>query len=83
MKSVVITGASTGIGKSTAILLAEMGWQVFAGVRKETDANELIRVSNGKIQPIQLDVTDSESIHAAAALVESKCKELNGLVNNA
>ena len=83
MKSVVITGASTGIGKSAAILLSEMGWQVFAGVRKESDANELVRISGGKIQPIQLEVTDAESIKAAAALIESKCKELNGLVNNA
>ena len=41
MKTVVITGASTGIGRAAAEHLAKQGWQVFAGVRKQEDADAL------------------------------------------
>jgi NAD(P)-dependent dehydrogenase (short-subunit alcohol dehydrogenase family) len=85
MKSVVITGASTGIGRATALRLAEHGHRVFAGVRKESDGEDLVRVAKGKIDPISIDVTDGSSIEAAAKLVgeELGSSGLGGLVNNA
>jgi NAD(P)-dependent dehydrogenase (short-subunit alcohol dehydrogenase family) len=79
-KSVVVTGASTGIGAATARLLAEAGWQVFAGVRDCSDAPKL-----NNVQPLELDVTDLQSIALATRKVEEELGTecLGGLVNNA
>ncbi|MEO9971133.1 MAG: SDR family oxidoreductase [Hyphomonadaceae bacterium] len=84
MKSVVITGASTGIGRATAEYLAGQGWTVFAGVRKQVDA-ETLTASNPAIHPLILDVTKSDQIAAAADYVSNQLKgaKLGGLVNNA
>ena len=85
--SVVITGASTGIGEASALRLASMGFRVFAGVRKQVDADALSSKApvNGTLQPIMLDVTDAESITAAQSAVADAVGErgLAGLVNNA
>jgi NAD(P)-dependent dehydrogenase (short-subunit alcohol dehydrogenase family) len=75
---VVVTGASTGIGEATAKHLKELGFDVYAGVRKAEDA-ERLRV--GGVTPLTLDVTDSDSI--AAARSELGDSPLAGLVNNA
>ena len=61
MKTLLITGASTGIGRATAEYLAGRGWRVFAGVRKEADGEQL-RAANANILPIILDVTKPEQI---------------------
>lgn len=85
-KIVIITGASSGIGKSTAHYLAERGYHIFGGVRKESDANKLRAESNGKIEPIILDVTKHDQIKAAVALVQARITAkptLFALVNNA
>ncbi|MEL7040841.1 MAG: SDR family oxidoreductase [Pseudomonadota bacterium] len=84
MKTVVITGASTGIGRSAAEYLAARGWQVFAGVRKEKDAAVLAE-ADGRIKPILLDVTDPDQVNAAVETVRSALDghKLAGLVNNA
>ncbi len=63
--SVVVTGASTGIGQAAAILLAKNGHQVFAGVRKAKDG-ETLRLLEPKLIPIILDVCSSESLKQAA-----------------
>src|SRR5438874_3243366 len=85
--SVVITGASTGIGEASALRLASMGFRVFAGVRKQADADALSSKApvNGTLQPIMLDVTDAASIAAAQSAVADAVGErgLAGLVNNA
>ncbi|CAN5220218.1 SDR family oxidoreductase [soil metagenome] len=78
-RSVLVTGASTGIGRATAVLLAERGFRVFAGVRKEADA-ESLRAEG--ITPLILDVTNAEHIAAAAETVTA-AGGLYGLVNNA
>ncbi len=85
MKSVVVTGASTGIGRATALHLDATGWRVFAGVRKEADAESLRGEGSERLTPLMLDVTDTAQIAAAAARVGAEVGEagLDGLVNNA
>jgi NAD(P)-dependent dehydrogenase (short-subunit alcohol dehydrogenase family) len=84
VRSVLVTGASTGIGRATALRLDSSGWRVFAGVRKDEDAESLREASSPRLTPVFLDVTDPEQIAAAAELVERECENgLDGLVNNA
>ncbi|MDX9973220.1 MAG: SDR family oxidoreductase [FCB group bacterium] len=81
---VVISGASTGIGKSCAEYLARMGFRVYAGVRREADGEAVKEASPERIVPLMLDVTDAGSIAAAAARVATEAPEgVAGLVNNA
>ena len=84
-KSVVITGASTGIGYATAAFLAARKWQVFAGVRKDEDAKRLRDTLGARVTPLIMDVTKAETLHTAAAAVREGLGErtLSGLVNNA
>jgi NAD(P)-dependent dehydrogenase (short-subunit alcohol dehydrogenase family) len=80
----VVTGASTGIGRATALRLDAAGWQVFAGVRRQEDAAALSEAGSERLVPLILDITDAEQIAAAAARVEAEAEGgLNGLVNNA
>jgi NAD(P)-dependent dehydrogenase (short-subunit alcohol dehydrogenase family) len=82
--SIVITGASSGIGKATALHLDDRGFRVFAGVRKQADGQALMREASDRLTAIPLDVTDDHSITAAVETVtESMSGTLHGLVNNA
>jgi NAD(P)-dependent dehydrogenase (short-subunit alcohol dehydrogenase family) len=85
VRSVLITGASTGIGRATALRLDGSGWRVFAGIRKEADAESLRQEASPNLVPVILDVTDPEQIAAAAEQVERESGDrgLDGLVNNA
>jgi len=84
MRSVLVTGASTGIGRATALRLAGAGWKVFAGVRKEEDAASLRAEASERLAPVILDVTDADQIAAAAELIGRESEGgLDGLVNNA
>lgn len=84
MRSVLITGASTGIGRATALRLDAAGWQVFAGVRKQEDASALGEVGSDRLVPLILDVTDASQIAAAAEQIAAATEgRLDGLVNNA
>lgn len=84
MRSVLVTGASTGIGRATALRLDASGWKVFAGVRKEEDAASLRAEASARLAPVTLDVTDAEQIAAAAELIGRETDGgLDGLVNNA
>jgi NAD(P)-dependent dehydrogenase (short-subunit alcohol dehydrogenase family) len=82
--SVVVTGSSTGIGRATVLQLDRLGFTVFAGVRKEADADALRAAGSDRLEPLMLDVTEPEQIAAAAqrAAAESPAG-LAGLVNNA
>jgi NAD(P)-dependent dehydrogenase (short-subunit alcohol dehydrogenase family) len=82
---VVITGSSSGIGRASAVHLDSLGFRVFAGVRKEADADGLRREASERLEPLILDVTDRESIRSAAARVTELLgnEPLSGLVNNA
>lgn len=85
MRSVLVTGSSTGIGRATALQLDHAGWRVFAGVRKPEDADSLRAAGSERLTPVMLDVTDDEAISAAAAMLAGELGEagLDGLVNNA
>lgn len=85
VKSALITGASTGIGRASALHLDAKGWRVFAGVRREADAESLRGEGSERLTPLMLDVTDAAQIEAAAERIAAEVGEagLDGLVNNA
>jgi NAD(P)-dependent dehydrogenase (short-subunit alcohol dehydrogenase family) len=76
-KAVLVTGASSGIGRASAVRLRRAGWRVLGGVRTVRDADELRALD---VEPIELDVTKAEQVAAAA---ESLGGALDGLVANA
>jgi NAD(P)-dependent dehydrogenase (short-subunit alcohol dehydrogenase family) len=80
-KSVLITGASTGIGRHLAEALAADGYHVYAGARKDKDLAELDALEN--ITAVKLDVTKQDQVDAVVAMIEEKGTGLYGLVNNA
>ncbi len=79
--AILITGATSGIGRAAAELLAEQGYFVYAGARKDTDMAELNAIEN--IMAVRLDVTKQDQIDAAVALIEKEGRGLAGVVNNA
>jgi NAD(P)-dependent dehydrogenase (short-subunit alcohol dehydrogenase family) len=76
--TVLVTGASTGIGEATALHLKELGFDSVAGVRRDEDAN---RLGSLGLRTVRLDVTDQDSIAAARDQLASA--RVVGLVNNA
>jgi NAD(P)-dependent dehydrogenase (short-subunit alcohol dehydrogenase family) len=82
---VLVTGSSTGIGKACALYLAKSGFSVIAGVRKMEDAKKLELAAGSNLVGIQLDISDPDSIAAAAAKIAQITGEsgLAGIVNNA
>src|SRR5260370_23368076 len=85
MKSVVITGASPGIGWATAKLLLDRGFRVFGSVRKQADADRLKGEFGANFTPLIFDVTDEAAVLAAAREVRNALdgETLSRLVNNA
>jgi NAD(P)-dependent dehydrogenase (short-subunit alcohol dehydrogenase family) len=85
MQSVVITGASTGIGLAAAQILTARGMRVFGSVRKQADAVRLQAELGTGFVPLIFDVTDEEKVRAAAEQVRAALngETLFGLVNNA
>jgi NAD(P)-dependent dehydrogenase (short-subunit alcohol dehydrogenase family) len=85
MQSVVITGASTGIGWATAKLMLTRGFRVFGSVRKQADADRLRSEFGANFTPLLFDVTDEAAVLAAAREVRAALngETLAGLVNNA
>ncbi len=79
---ILITGASSGIGKTSALMLADRGFTVFAGVRKERDAGDL---EGENIIPVFIDVNDSALVGESFLRISETVQEsgLYGLVNNA
>jgi NAD(P)-dependent dehydrogenase (short-subunit alcohol dehydrogenase family) len=84
-RTVVVTGASTGIGAACALYLDEKGFRVFATVRKQADADRIAAMGSSRLEPLFLDVTDAGSIAKAAQTVDTVLEGagLAGLVNNA
>ena len=84
-RAALITGASTGIGRATALRLDGLGFRVFAGVRKTEDGETLRNAASERLEPVLLDVTDAAAIEVAAKTVSEAVGDagLQGLVNNA
>src|ERR1700739_1950082 len=80
-KAVLVTGASTGIGRKVTERLAADGYFVFAGARKPEDLKALGALKN--VQAVRLDVTKQDEINAVADLISKSGRGLYGLVNNA
>ena len=85
MRSVVVTGASTGIGWASAKLLLDKGFRVFGSVRKPADAERLKGEFGPNFTPLMFDITDEAAVLAGAREVRAALKgeRLAGLVNNA
>ncbi len=84
-RAVLVTGTSTGIGRAAALLLDQLGFRVFASVRRLQDGDELCKQASEKLTPILLDVTSERSIVLARNKIARAVGEqgLWGLVNNA
>ena len=84
-RSVLVTGASTGIGRATALLLDKTGYRVFASVRRKQDGDTLREAASDRLTPVLLDVTDETTIARARDEISGAVGEngLWGLVNNA
>jgi NAD(P)-dependent dehydrogenase (short-subunit alcohol dehydrogenase family) len=80
-RSVLVTGASSGIGNHTVRYLAERGHRVYGTVRKDRDAEELGRIEN--VISLMVDVTNPQEIQAAVEFITDAGHGLYGLVNNA
>lgn len=85
MKSVVVTGASTGIGWGCAKILVKKGFRVFGSVRKQADADRLSKEFGKNFTPLLFDVTDAAAVRKGAEQVAAALgnETLSGLVNNA
>lgn len=84
-RSVVVTGASSGIGEAISLDLAAHGFRVFAGVRRSEDGVRLARCGCGTVEPVVFDVTDGAALAAVSAEIDARIGELGlgGLINNA
>lgn len=80
-KSILVTGASTGIGRNLTETLAENGYHVYAGARKDKDLAALDAIDN--VTAVKLDVTKQDQVDAAVEMIREKGTGLYGLVNNA
>jgi NAD(P)-dependent dehydrogenase (short-subunit alcohol dehydrogenase family) len=80
-RSILITGASTGIGRNLAETLAEDGYHVYAGARKDKDLAALDAIDN--VTAVKLDVTSQDQVDAVVAMIREKGTGLYALVNNA
>jgi NAD(P)-dependent dehydrogenase (short-subunit alcohol dehydrogenase family) len=80
-RAVLVTGASSGIGRKITERLAATGYFVYATARKDADIEALRRLQN--VQPLRLDVTSPQDIAAAVEVITKAGRGLHGLVNNA
>jgi hypothetical protein len=85
MKSIVITGTSTGIGYATSKLCIENGYHVFGSVRNQNDAEKVSSELGKNFTPLIFDVTDETAVKESVKIVENQIgnQKLSGLINNA
>lgn len=85
-KVVLITGATSGMGKATALLLAEQGYHVYTGSRSQESSDKLQQEAEQlgiTVNPVLLDVCDNKSIDEAIATIKHKSGQIDVLINNA
>lgn len=82
-QSVLVTGASSGIGEACAVHLAHKGFRVFAAARRREKLENLVGLAGGRITPLAMDINEEASIGAAFEEIARKGAALYGLVNNA
>ncbi|WP_250655903.1 SDR family oxidoreductase [Alkalimarinus coralli] len=85
-KVVLITGATSGMGKETALLLAKSGYTVYAGARSKTSRDELEQEATSQglsLKTVLLDVCDSDSVANAVGTIKQQAGRIDALVNNA
>lgn len=82
-QSVLVTGASSGIGEAVAVHLAHKGFRVFASARRVEKLAPISSLAGGRITPLAMDVTDEQSIRDALETIAGQGVTLFGLVNNA
>lgn len=82
---ILVTGASTGIGFHTALRMHELGYTVWAGVRKELDKENLLKATNNSdmMRPLILDVTNEDHLQSAFQSIQKENGQLKALINNA
>ncbi len=80
---ILISGASSGIGRATAVHLARTGHTVWAGVRNEKSFNEIQKANVRGLNPVYLDVTNEQSIQDCLRQIKKTSGLIHGLVNNA
>jgi NAD(P)-dependent dehydrogenase (short-subunit alcohol dehydrogenase family) len=82
----LVTGATSGLGRATALLLAEKGWRVFAAGRspdRRRALDELARLRGWPLETLEMDVTSEESVDRALAEIARRGSEIDALINNA
>jgi NAD(P)-dependent dehydrogenase (short-subunit alcohol dehydrogenase family) len=82
-KVILITGASSGMGKATALHLAKKGHRVFAGIRNMDARHEFEAARGLQLEPVLLDVQNDDSVRKAVKTVSEKTGKIDALVNNA
>ena len=82
-KTVLITGASTGIGYECASRMSKLGWKVYAGVRKESDGKRVEEELGKNVKAVLLDVTKPADVSAFKNTLADSGQRLDGLLNNA
>lgn len=84
MKTILITGCSSGFGRATALHLAGRGWRVLATVRREADRADLLAAAAGRpLEVLLCDVADDEQVRALGRAVAERAPALDALLNNA
>src|ERR1035441_10387177 len=85
-ESILVTGASTGLGREMALYLAERGFTVYGTMRDTSDAESLLsdaRSRNTSLKVLPLDVTNTASIHDAIESIMAEAGGIYGVINNA
>src|SRR4051794_22636691 len=80
---ILISGASTGIGKACSIHIARLGHNVWAGVRTQKNFDDVVKLNVKGLKPVFLDVTDDNSVRDCLSTITKTAGTLNGLINNA
>jgi NAD(P)-dependent dehydrogenase (short-subunit alcohol dehydrogenase family) len=86
VQTVLITGANSGIGRATALRLADSGYRVYAAMRNTTKAEKLLALAEKagcSVEPLEIDVGDAASVQRGAQWVLEDARHLDVLINNA